>query len=177
MQRWARAVLVLGMVAAGLPGTGRAEYWKYTKDDGSTGFADERKQVPARYREQAVRCADQSLAQYSRYTPAAPPRRPEAARATAAQVLADAAREEAAQERAQQSGGGEQLLVEVAPGITAPVSLGDGSAGPLRTERTWRWYDGRYRLYTIVRLGDRVISETEELTGHVQNPVVRVIQP
>jgi hypothetical protein len=156
MQRWVCAAVVFGVLAAGLPGTGRADYWKYTKDNGNVGFADELKQVPARYRQQAVRQADQPLAQYPRYTGVAPGRAAAAPR-TAAAALQGA--EPAADETA--SAQGSMLLIEPAPEVLVPVL--EDAEQPLRVDRhVLRWENGRYRSFTIVRRGERVISEIEE---------------
>ena len=63
MQRGTKAVVGwVAAVACGLPLLGHADYYSYTKENGSVGYADELRQVPARYRASAQRHADRPLA-------------------------------------------------------------------------------------------------------------------
>jgi hypothetical protein len=163
MQRGIKAVVLLAAVALGLPGTGRADYFSYTQENGNTGFADDLRQVPARYRNRAVRHADKPLADYPRLTESEPVRpaarigrrAPEApvAGPTVVAVPLDELLAQGQEDRA--------IFIEVAPGVNVPVS-NDGS-GPVRVDRhVPRWVDGRYTYFTIVTRGEWLISEIEE---------------
>jgi hypothetical protein len=166
MQRGTKAVVFLAAAAAlGLPGAVRADYYSYTKENGSTGYADELRQVPARYRDSAERHADKPLAEYPRLTESEPVRsapaagekqlcseEPRGARTIRSGKLVD----EISEGRE-----GRVLLIEAAPEVIVPV-IEDDEQPVLVDRHVPRWSDGRYRYYTIVRRGDRVISEIEE---------------
>ena len=158
MQRMIKVGLVLGSIAAaGLPAAdARAEYWSYEKDNGTQGYADALKQVPARYRKDAVRHPDRALDDYERFTPSSyVTRRPESqSQAPAPQIVVV----QAPAERPHFGG-----LIELAPEVFVPLEDAESAAEPLRVEaHVGRFEDGRYRYFTIVRRGDRVISEIEE---------------
>ena len=168
MQRGMKAVVVLAAVAFGLPLTGHAEYYSYTKENGTTGYADELRQVPERYRDSAKRHADQPLAEYPRLTASAPAPVRAAPRCT---VPCDETSEVSGETRAQRgrtvsdeiSGGreGRVLLIEPAPEVIVPVVEDDQE--PVHVDRhVPRWADGRSRYFTIVRRGDKPLAYIDE---------------
>jgi hypothetical protein len=69
------AALALGL----LPRVAAADYWRYETDSGSTAFTDDAKNIPAKYRDSAVKIAEESLFTYKRLSlvdpikPATPP--------------------------------------------------------------------------------------------------------
>jgi len=56
------AALALGL----LPRIAAAEYWRYETDSGSTAFTDDAKNIPTKYRANAVKIAEESLLSYKR---------------------------------------------------------------------------------------------------------------
>jgi hypothetical protein len=74
--------IIAGTLALGLvPRLAAADYWRYETDSGSTAFTDDAKNIPAKYRDGAVKIAEESLATYRRLsivekTPAVAPRPP-----------------------------------------------------------------------------------------------------
>jgi hypothetical protein len=59
-------VIAAALAIAGLPGIAGADYWRYETDSGSTAFTDDAKNIPAKYRDSAVKIAEESLFTYKR---------------------------------------------------------------------------------------------------------------
>jgi hypothetical protein len=80
------AALAFGL----LPRVAAAEYWRYETDSGSTAFTDDAKNIPAKYRDSAVKIAEESLFTYKRLSvvePVAPTPRSVASGAPAVPVF------------------------------------------------------------------------------------------
>jgi hypothetical protein len=161
MQRWTMPVVWAAFAVALLPALGHADYYSYTKENGSKGYADELKNVPARYRASAERQAERPLSDYARHTRSETP--VPAARSCAPCPLPEeqspAARAHGA--RAPQA---PTLTLEVTSELDLQIpDSADEADEPITVERrVFRWVDGRYRPYTIVRRGDRVLQEIQE---------------
>jgi hypothetical protein len=169
MQRWAVGVVLGGIgIAVGLcPGTARADYYSYTQENGTKAYTDDARRVPARYRDAAETHAEKPLAEYKRFTASEKPRRPGERVYSEEELRAATFRERLLAE--------EPEIREEAPrtprrtidveigGLTVPVEDDALATEPLFVERgVYRWYKGRYTPFTIVRRGNRVLSEIEE---------------
>lgn len=150
--------LVVGVVFllfAGRAYAGTAVY-SYTQDNGTLAFSDEYERVPARYRAHSDRHSNESLIDYPRHTlvqryPELRSQNPEGV----GEVRAPGVTIHAQQPT---------MMVDAGQGLLVPVAVGE-EAGKVEVSYSYRWSNGRYTPFTVVRQGDRVLAEIERPSG------------
>ena len=128
-----------------------ADFYRYETESGVLSFTDEEKRIPSRYRDEATLEKERNFYGYERLSI----------------VRGDAKQKAAAtQELHPQEIAGEPQVpfeprIEISsnPSTTSFALAGDPDS-PVRIERTteWRWVDGWYRPYAIVKKDGKVIS-------------------
>jgi hypothetical protein len=161
------------LTLAGSAFAGTLYHW--TTEEGTYAYTDDKKRIPARYRDQATKRTMKSLRDYERYTPI--PRAAEGTYGTRVQArlegLRDASRPRAVG-ASPASGGGSGGYVSVGGGgrfgggtrLAVPVGAGSAGAGePLVVESfRVRKSDGHQstRHVQVVRRGDEIISVVKD---------------
>jgi hypothetical protein len=154
-----------------LPRAAQADYWRYQTDSGSTAFTDDAKNIPAKYRANAERIAEEPLSTYKRLSVVEPVRPTQNSVASAPAVpvfpwpVAAATPAEppapvAPQDRVSLNIDGVRIDVDSELGQDEPISV---------DKRQWVDANGDYFQHgeymvptTVIRRGDKPLAYIDE---------------
>jgi hypothetical protein len=135
------------------------DFYSYEQDNGTLAFSDEYAKVPARYRPQVEKRSSQGLRAYPRHTEV---QRYPNLRGSNPEGVGELQNPTLVFENAQPT-----MLVNAGQGLQVPVAIGMGEDAPkVEVRYAYRWVNGRYTPFTIVRQGDRVLAEIERPGGN-----------
>ena len=157
MHRMLLLLAAIGIAAASPAAAGT--YYRY-ETERSVAFTDKLENVPSRYRDTAVAIESQTLLDYERTTvseQATPP----APRPVEGAIAGVTPRPQAL---ASVIAVPDTVSVEIGGGVS--ISTDEAHDEPLRVEHdVFRWEDGRYTRFTIIRRGDKILAEIRESSG------------
>ncbi len=144
-----RCLMLLNMMIFSLAaGSAQADFYRYETEEGTLSFADQLKQIPERYQEEAETVKPASLWDYPRMTIAKAP-----APVRREPVVAPPSKNT----RVSKPATGTKLTVEAVPGLL--VDIDTDSEHPVMIERNrFYWTDGKYLPHTIVTQGDKTLA-------------------
>ncbi len=164
------SVFPLALVALLTHALASADIYRYETDEGVLAFTDDVKRVPSRYQDSVERIAEASLFEYARVTIV-----PRGASNSAGWTLpegesATAPRTEPGR-RVRISSNPSTTTLRTEPGrrvrissnpSTTTLDLPAHTDAPVELERTteWKWVDGRYVPFAVVKLDGRTVSTT-----------------
>jgi hypothetical protein len=135
------------------------DFFAYEQDNGTLAFSDEFAKVPARYRSNVERRSSQKLTAYSRHTEV---QRYPNLRGSNPEGMGEVRNPGIVFETAKP-----MMLVNAGQGLQVPVQIDAGEDAPkVEVRYAYRWVNGRYTPFTIVRQGDRVLAEIERPSGN-----------
>ncbi len=144
-------ILPLALTALLTPALASADIYRYQTDEGVLAFTDEVERVPSRYQDSVERITEASLFEYARVTIV-----PRGASNSAGWTLPEG--ESAAAPRTEP---GRRVRISSNPSTTT-LDLPAQTEAPVELERTteWKWVDGRYVPFAVVKLDGRTVSTT-----------------
>ncbi len=145
------SVFPLALAALLTPALASADIYRYETDEGVLAFTDDVKRVPSRYQDSIERITEASLFEYARVTIV-----PRGASNSAGWTLPQG--ESAAAPRTEP---GRRVRISSNPSTTT-LDLPAQTEAPVELERTteWKWVDGRYVPFAVVKLDGRTVSTT-----------------
>ncbi len=145
------SVLSLALTALLTPALASADIYRYETDEGVLAFTDDVERVPSRYQDSVERITEVSLFEYARVTIV-----PQGASNSAGWTLPQG--ESAAAPRTEP---GSRVRISSNPSTTT-LDLPVPTEAPVELERTteWKWVDGRYVPFAVVKLDGRTVSTT-----------------
>ncbi len=145
------SVFPLALAALLTPALASADIYRYETDEGVLAFTDDVKRVPSRYQDSVERIKEASLLEYARLT-IVPRGASNSARWTLPQGESAAAPRTEPGRRVRISSNPSTTTLELPAQTEAPVELA-------RTTE-WKWVDGRYVPFAVVKLDGRTVSTT-----------------
>ncbi len=145
------SIFPLALAALLMPALASADIYRYETDEGVLAFTDDVKRIPSRYQDSIERITEASLFEYARVT-IVPRGASNSAGWTLPQGESGAAPRSEPRSRVQISSNPSTTTVDLPAQTEAPVEL----------ERTteWKWVDGRYVPFAVVKLDGRTVSST-----------------